>query len=725
MKKILFSIIISLLMITSFNAQTTPQGMKYQAVARDLSGEIIANQPISLKIKLQSDINLSQIYYTEVHNVTTNQFGLFSLVVGQGNIEKGVFNKIPWETENIWIDIAMKTDEEDNYSSVSISKLLAVPYAFHAATASKISDGIEVKGGSGVPSQNWSLFGNSKSDPDKDKLGTTDEADLVLVTNDEERMRIFSNGDINMKKSLSIDENLTVAKNVYLNTVEGETINNGPFTVENQSLTLLTGDLHVNGFGQFDSNINIDASTVTDMLVVSDEVSPDPIPRFGSLADVRGLFVADSIAIRGGLDIGGNLKVHGDSVIVDHHFLVGERTFLNGQVTINTKPALTGGDNSYDAYPLRVEGSNQGIAVKVNGTRNNSKNFITFWDDNGRQGRIEGQTSLELLGSFQYIWDNMMAAFDLVAFAAEGVACGTQLDAAEVVVMAAQAALKVGEIAEYNLTANANVGVAFESGSGDYAEWLEKAIYNETFSYGDIVGVRGGKISKNMTNANHFMVVSKSPIVLGNMPPVGKEANFEKIAFMGQVQVKVKGKVTIGDYIIASMLKDGFGIAVSPNDITLDQFERIVGVAWSEAVNDFRISMVNVAVGINANDLVLRLKQQDKELNLVKNQMNSVISYLQSKDKSFDIKLFDITDEKDLKGKVIDNKTVIKQFDITNAINKQQKLLQDNPELLKQILSNTRKILDAGGIDYNRFEQTRRLVTDDKYFINYLNEINK
>ncbi len=672
MKKILFSIIISLLMILSFNAQTTPQGMKYQAVARDLSGEIIANQPISLKIKLQSELNSPTIYFTEIHNVTTNQFGLFSLIVGQGNIEKGVFNEIPWETRNIWIDIAMKTDEENDYTSVSISKLLTVPYAFHAATASKISAGNEIKGGGGVPSQNWSLFGNSKSDPEKDKLGTTDDADLVLVTNDEERMRIFSNGDINMKKSLSIDENLTVAKNVYLNTVEGETINNGPFTVENQSLTLLTGDLHVNGFSQFDSNINIDASTVTDMLVVTDEVSPDPIPRFGSLADVRGLFVADSIAIRGGVDIGGNLKVHGDSVVVDHHLVVGGMSKFRGQVTINAN--VTGGEADYDAYPLRVEGSDQGIAIKVNqGTPSNSNNFVTFFDNNNTvRGRIEGETSGELATNPEYIFDQVIFASDflinsgsLIAATAELVQAGVDQVAADVsittcvgagvgiggvavaveclpiasligasitdiicklaneVIAIANEAEAIANPIAYNVFKFTQIGVTYQSGAGDYAEWLPKDNLSDKFYPGDLVAVKAGKISHNTVNAENIMVVSSNPIVLGNMPEEELKATYEKVAFMGQVPVKVRGIVKEGDYILPSGNNDGFGIAKSPESLVAADYQKIVGIAWSSS-NSTQLNYVNVAVGINANDVTRLVVKQANEIDELKTRLNKI-----------------------------------------------------------------------------------------------------
>ncbi|HEV2833362.1 MAG TPA: hypothetical protein VGW31_15390, partial [Hanamia sp.] len=70
MKKILLLTILSFGILISF-AQHVPQGMKYQAVARNITGNVIANQPISLKINLVTGQGSSStIYYSEIHNVT-------------------------------------------------------------------------------------------------------------------------------------------------------------------------------------------------------------------------------------------------------------------------------------------------------------------------------------------------------------------------------------------------------------------------------------------------------------------------------------------------------------------------------------------------------------------------------------------------------------------------------------------------------------------------------
>src|SRR5690606_18809373 len=62
-------------------AQSIPQGMKYQAVARDPRGQVLANTSLQLDVKLYSDPAVREIAYSELHKVTTNELGLFSLTI--------------------------------------------------------------------------------------------------------------------------------------------------------------------------------------------------------------------------------------------------------------------------------------------------------------------------------------------------------------------------------------------------------------------------------------------------------------------------------------------------------------------------------------------------------------------------------------------------------------------------------------------------------------------
>jgi hypothetical protein len=164
-------------------------------------------------------------------------------------------------------------------------------------------------------------------------------------------------------------------------------------------------------------------------------------------------------------------------------------------------------------------------------------------------------------------------------------------------------------------------GVSYASKGADYAEWLPKTDVNEKFIFGQIVGVKDGKISKQTEGADQVMVISKNPIVLGNMIDESQEANYEKVGFMGQVPVQVIGNVNTGDYILASGLGNGFGIAKSQKDLTLADFKQIVGRAWSE--NDKPLGVVNVAIGLKTNEWVQILESYDERLMTLEEKLES------------------------------------------------------------------------------------------------------
>ena len=750
MKKVTLLLVLIILTFAGTYAQGVPQGMKYQAVARNLIGSVIANQEISLKISLLTEGTHASVYYTEVHTVTTNQLGLFTLVVGEGKVEKGSFKSIPWSTEDVWMEVALKDKGKLDFVKISNSKLFAVPYAFHAATASKLVSSVQSPIGSrvdaGVPSANWSLKGNRSSDAAVDKLGTTDYKDLVIVTNNIDRLRITADGNINLRKSLSVGENLDVALSATFNKLGGTTTSNGAFTVDKSSPTTLTGTLAVGRATTLSSTLGVTGATtlgstlgVAGATTLSSTLGVAGVTNLNNTLNVNNasatnlsgqLSVTGVSLLKGALQVDGaaylnstlnvtddailksDLTVKGASTLEGSLAVTGETTLsstvnANGQVNITAN--LTGGQSAKAAYPLTVQGSEQGIAVSVTGTGQNNKNFITFWDATAVKGRIEGQTKTELQSSFEYIWTNVLGAFDIALPTAEAIACGAQLDLAEVATNTTAAGVATANMIEYNKSLLEKLGVAYESGNGDYAEWLEKKNASEKFSYGDIVGVKGGKISKNTIAADHLMVVSMAPIVLGNMPAIGGEANFEKVAFMGQVPVKVWGKVTIGDYIIPSGSNDGFGYAVSSDNMTFELFAKVVGRAWSSAEKASGFTMINVAVGLTTNELASKISGQQKVIDDLRNQVATITAYLAAKDPAFK------SSSTLPVAKVALNTSVAAKLIQTQSV-----VLAEQSKYLDLMVNTAKEICLKNGIDINKYDQIRRLFNDKKYLIETL-----
>ncbi len=425
-----------------------------------------------------------------------------------------------------------------------------------------------------------------------------------------------------------------------------------------------------------------------------------------SSAESNTLWVGDTIdgalrvfggtGIRGKLNVGNDFSVRSQPVVIPYTPATDPKEVFNvnatnGQVTINsnlintsdpsidTSPSITRHDKDYENYPLRVEGSNQGIAIKVKGSRSNKNNFVSFWDESNASqptmwGRIEGEIPAEFNNDLDHLFslksrdyaefeagvslgfathNTVVAGLGLIKAITDFIPCSGfgvcvtlpgPADIIFAIISVASAGVQLGfAVDSWNkakeLTSDYNVnrlklqGVTYASGAGDYAEYLLRSDLEEKISPADIVGIVGGTVSKNTSNSERIVVVSSKPIVLGNMPQPGRDENYEKIAFMGQVPVKVFGEVNIGDYIIPTGNNDGVGVAVHPSKIETKDIDNIVGVAWSESEFNFGYNLINVAVGLNRNDnnfFVQKLEKQVEERALkiaaIKRQINEAFA---------------------------------------------------------------------------------------------------
>ncbi|OGU57884.1 MAG: hypothetical protein A2V66_17600 [Ignavibacteria bacterium RBG_13_36_8] len=325
------------------------------------------------------------------------------------------------------------------------------------------------------------------------------------------------------------------------------------------------------------------------------------------------------VHIKGDLGIGilpGAAKVHVDSDDKDPFKVdVNDNNVFKidteGRVEINSTLG-SGIDSNPLSYPLYISSLEQGIAIRVDNSSDNDNNFVSFWDDDGMTGRIEGESYLNYLADPENI---ARAAYITVLGIADvaAIALATTLEPASAIAFTAELLYNEVIIELEHI----NLGVTYESGSGDYAEWLERLDPNEDINPGDIVGIHKGKISKLTANADQLLCTSFSPIVLGNQPGKGKESFYEKTAFLGQVPVKVIGVVNEGDYIIPSGLEDGCGIAVSPDMMTIEEYQKVVGRAWGSS-NNSDIKYVNTAIGFDNREIVRMLKLYQKRQNELK-----------------------------------------------------------------------------------------------------------
>jgi len=823
MKRIFFFLFLQIVVLVTAYSQVVPKGISYQAIARNIKGGIIPNEKISLKIFLFGhEANQRLNHYSEIHEVSTNALGLFNLIIGEGKKDQGEYGLIPWNTQNIWMEVTIKDKGRNEFTTVSNSKLFAVPYAIHSGTANKLSARPKTQTSGlnppepGVVSDLWSVFGNADTDLagnpyHVNSLGTTDNVDLIMITDNIERLRILAGGDIITKLNFEVGKNLKVNQNLYvilsstigdslivkrnvlLNTIEGSTINFGPFTVANLNPTLLTGELTVDRATDLNSTLNVDGPTDVNARLFVNNMSPtyltgtlqvDSITNLNDVLNVNAisptylsgtLRVDDSATFMDKVKIlstystdtsgampSGSLQVGGGAYIKKNFYVGGIAKFggpvaFAGAVTItdgtqSTSPstgalkvyggvgiglnlnvggaATIGGMTtikdlsqsfndstgalkvlggvgiikrlnvreavSFDST-LTVAGittmddslivkssqsfiahfknktDQNGIKIKINNAQPGDANhFVEFRSSTGSVvGRIEGENASEYMSNPRYILElqRLSTKVDYAAFLIAGASFRTAgavayvvaaslsftfcvglgaCTAAPIISLIVQAAIELASAAvslastivvfeaakdrkqDFLTYTSSNIGVTYESSSGDYAEWLPKANTEEIFLPGQIVGLKYGRITKNLDGASKLMVISTDPIVLGNMPEKVDGMYYEKVAFLGQVPVYVLGKVNAGDYILPSGHNDGLGRAVSQGKVKAEDYARIVGVAWSGSNSD-TYNLINVAVGMNEGDIskaVAENKNKLEELNTSFSKSDDVLATL-------------------------------------------------------------------------------------------------
>ena len=224
--------------------------------------------------------------------------------------------------------------------------------------------------------------------------------------------------------------------------------------------------------------------------------------------------------------------------------------------------------------------------------------YITFEDKDGRRtGTIRAQSTEDFRDNT--VLDNVYLLNVMSSFVGIDLLDG----------------IVAGSVEISNLVDSYNkIGVEYSSGHGDYAEWLERIDVSEYLSSGDIVAIKGGKITRDLTDVEQIMVVSHKPIILGNAPDLGQEYKGNNIAFMGQVPVKVMGAVQTGDYIVANSEIKGYGVAIHPEAMTAADFTLAVGRSWGN--NPVAgPKMVNTVVGVHNGDWAIEVKkiQQSQE----------------------------------------------------------------------------------------------------------------
>jgi len=665
-------------LFVSVLGHTQTDAISYQAVilnpdSQQLPGfdaiaTVLKDTEISLRFTIINKDGF--IEYEEIHSVTTDPFGMVNLFIGEGTRTSDLrFTEVLWNGTPKDLLVEIDFYNLGTYVQLSADQLTFTPQAFHRDI---IATGDLEVDGTAVFNDNFIIEGETTINNNLEITGNT-----------------TIGGDAAIEGNVNIGEDLTV---------EGFTNLNNELFVNNASTTNLSGELIVEGQTTINNSLEVtnEVTVGGDVLVRGDvsvegnvEIEGDQIVE-GSVEIRKRLNVTlpttlnDDLSVAGRTDLGGALSVDGSVRIIDNLAVGGESTIdndltvggnglfesamdilgkatvggnfvVNGLTSLNDDLKVDNGSKSLLTGPLVVGGKtdsnnsfnvNNSSPTTLGGILHVVKNAI-FDDDVLIDGVLTVNNNLNIpnlvVSGEGGVNGNHIALFENTGGSnADGIAIrinNSELSSENhFVTFLGEGNYIAGRIESYDSTSEIqNQGVVYGSRGADYAEWLEKEDPSIDFMVGEVVGVKGGKISRNTQNVDHVLTISLAPIVLGNMPDENRKDAFEKVGFMGQVPVRVKGKVSEGDYIVASGNNDGYAIAIAPKNITLNDLKGVIGKAWTASEGNQK-NLINVSVGLKSNEWIKVLESQEKRLLEVESQLK-VMKNLSEKIKKIEAKL--------------------------------------------------------------------------------------
>jgi hypothetical protein len=250
MKRTLLLYVFTLLSLSVFSQTNIPQGVNYQAIARNAQGAVFVNQNLSVRASILSGSSIGPVQYQETHETTTNTFGLFNLKLGSGTPVEGLFSNIPWSEANQFLKVEIAFSGQP-FTEIGNSELLSVPYSFYSQSSgtggqpgqdgNTILNGVndptpevgnagdfyintttnQIFGpssgdgwgqgtsligpagpqgppGTGGGGSGWALDGNAGTNSSQNYIGTSDNQSLRISSNATERLNIGADGKIRM-----------------------------------------------------------------------------------------------------------------------------------------------------------------------------------------------------------------------------------------------------------------------------------------------------------------------------------------------------------------------------------------------------------------------------------------------------------------------------------------------------------------------------------------------
>lgn len=234
----------------------SPPGINYQGIARNPDGKPLALKDIAIRVNILRDGANGDVEYSEIHVLKTNSFGLFTLVIGSGQVENGNFAFISWAVGNKWLRVDMDTEGGNAFKTMGSQQFMSVPYAFYAKYSGNTNGGggpppPPLVAGQGIQIDNNIISITS----DVDNSATNELQNLsassagttrtIAITNGTSATIDIDDGDANSTNEI---QNLSLSSNTLTlsaGTGSPSSVNLAPFmdNTDNQQMTLLGNTL--------------------------------------------------------------------------------------------------------------------------------------------------------------------------------------------------------------------------------------------------------------------------------------------------------------------------------------------------------------------------------------------------------------------------------------------------------------------------------------------------
>lgn len=295
---------------------------------------------------------------------------------------------------------------------------------------------------------------------------------------------------------------------------------------------------------------------------------------FDNSGYIAGLYNDQGLGVYSGnnirIDAGDDLVLRGDKIkVLSDNFDINDfEIYFSGisrNITdISTQASIPGLFVIHNKNPS-TQNYNSVLDIKISREVTYLDKFIRFMDPDGVMGSIHGASKTSSAPALQGYSPN-----------------GNQVRKSNV----------------YSNSGGNRGGIVFASTGADFGEDFEfgdELEWNlgesEGIAEGIVVYVYNQKFYKDDDYGRIPMIVTRSSAFVGNSLP--DSIKKETLSLLGQIKVFVKGLCNHGDYILPV---ENYCIAVSPEDITFDQYKKALGITL-ESKSSVGISQITCLVG--------------------------------------------------------------------------------------------------------------------------------